>query len=179
MWASPTARERPVRPGMTKQRALAVLILLTLVASLSLDVPAYQSKSKGKGKSEKSQGSDNKGGKSDDDADPGKGKGQGKSDSDEDDGGTPPLFKGKLGVRGSSQSKDQATLGFNGVEPNGSLQEAMVRAKPSADDERKATYVSALTVKPESLDAFIRRGKLNPELPQRKDKNDKDKKDAK
>ena len=165
---------------MTKQRALAVLILLTLVASLSLDVPAYQGKSKGKGKSEKSQGSADKGGKSDDDSDSGKGgKGQGKSDSDDDDSGAPPLFKGKLGVRGSSQSKDQATLGFNGVEPNGSLQEAMLKAKPSADDEKKATYVSALSVKPEFLDGFIRRGKLNPELPQKKDKKDKDKKDSK
>jgi hypothetical protein len=161
---------------MTTQRALAVLILLTLVASLSLDVPAYQGKSKGKGKSEKSQGSDKKGGKSDGDED-GPGKGKGKSDSEEDESATPPLFKGKLGLRGSSQGKDQATLGFNGVEPNGSLQEAVIKAKPSADDERKAERVSALAVKPEALDAFIRRGKLNPELPEKKEK--KDKKDSK
>lgn len=156
---------------MTRQRALAVLLVLTLVAFLSLDVPAYQGKSKGKGKSEQGQGSDKKGGKSEND-DSGSGKGRGKSDSDEDDGSAPPLFKGKLGVRGSSQSKDQATLGFNGVEPNGSLQEAVLKAKPSPDDEKKAEHVSALAVRPEALDAFIRRGKLNPDPPQKKDKKD-------
>jgi hypothetical protein len=161
---------------MTKKRALAVLTLLLLVTSLSLDLPAFQGKSKGKGKSEQGQGSGKKsGGKSDDDA----GTGKNKSDSGDEDEASPPLFKGKLGVRGSSQSKDQATLGFNGVEPNGSLQEAMLKAKPSADDEKKADQVSALAVNPESLDAFIRRGKLNPELPQKKDKKEKDRKDAK
>lgn len=157
---------------MTKQRALAVLLLLTLVAPLSLDLPAYQkSKGKGKGKQEQSQGSDKKGGKSDgSEDDTGPGKGRDKSDSDEDDGAIAPLFKGKMGLKSSSQSKDQATLGFNGVEPDGSLRDELLKAKPTPADEKKAGHVAALSVQPEALESFIHRGKLNEQQPQKKDK---------
>jgi hypothetical protein len=49
-----------------------------------------------------------------------------------------PLFGGALSIKKSNQTTDSAALGFNGVDPNGQVQQAFLNSAPSADSEKKA-----------------------------------------
>ncbi len=71
-----------------------------------------------------------------------------------------PLFGGQLGVKSSNRSKESATLGFNGIDPNGKVDAKMLAATPGTDDEAKVKALDADRPAPEQLDAFLKEGNL-------------------
>src|SRR2546426_3254527 len=79
-----------------------------------------------------------------------------------------PLFGGTIGLKSSRQTKDSATLGFNGVDPNGQVQRAMLTAAATSSDASKAQQVSQITITPADLLQFLQDGGLNPDAAPRK-----------
>src|SRR5215470_17841689 len=73
-----------------------------------------------------------------------------------------PLFGGTIGLKSSRQTKDSATLGFNGVDPNGQVQKAMLSAAVSPADAMKAQQLAQTSVAPADLVQFLQDGGLNP-----------------
>jgi len=73
-----------------------------------------------------------------------------------------PLFGGTIGLKSSRQTKDSATLGFNGVDPNGQVQKAMLSAAATSTDAMKAQQLAQITVNPADLAQFLQDGGLNP-----------------
>jgi hypothetical protein len=73
-----------------------------------------------------------------------------------------PLFGGTIGLKSSRQTKDSATLGFNGVDPNGQVQKAMLSAAVSPTDAMKAQQLAQTSVAPADLVQFLQDGGLNP-----------------
>lgn len=74
-----------------------------------------------------------------------------------------PLFGGSIGLKSSRQTKDSATLGFNGVDPNGQVQKSFLSAAVTPADALLAQQVAQNTVAPADLVQFIQDGGLNPE----------------
>jgi hypothetical protein len=74
-----------------------------------------------------------------------------------------PLFGGTIGIKSSRQTKDSATLGFNGVDPNGQVQKAMLSAAATPTDAMKAQQMTQLSITPADLAQFLQDGGLNPE----------------
>ena len=72
-----------------------------------------------------------------------------------------PLFGGQVNLKSSRQSKDTATLGFNGLDPNGQVQKGFLAAAPSGADVAKAQQLSRTGVNPSELTAFLQEGGLN------------------
>lgn len=73
-----------------------------------------------------------------------------------------PLFGGTIGLKSSYQTKDSATLGFNGVDPNGQVQKSMLSASTTAFDTARAQQVAQISVAPADLVQFIQDGGLTP-----------------
>lgn len=74
-----------------------------------------------------------------------------------------PLFGGTIGLKSSRQTKDSATLGFNGVDPNGQVQKAMLSGAATPADALKAQQLAQITIAPADLVQFIQDGGLNPD----------------
>ncbi len=74
-----------------------------------------------------------------------------------------PLFGGTIGLKSSRQTKDSATLGFNGVDPNGQVQKSMLTASTTAFDAARAQQVAQIKVAPADLVQFIQDGGLTPD----------------
>jgi hypothetical protein len=74
-----------------------------------------------------------------------------------------PLFGGSLNLKSSRQSKDTATLGFNGLDPNGQVQKAALNSPAGAGDTVKAEQVAQYSVAQAEMSTFIEDGKLNPQ----------------
>src|SRR5262249_64012 len=74
-----------------------------------------------------------------------------------------PLFGGNIGLKSSRQTKDSATLGFNGVDPNGQVQKAMLNGAVNPVGALQAQQLSQITVTPADLVQFIQDGGLNPD----------------
>lgn len=72
-----------------------------------------------------------------------------------------PLFGGQVNLKSSRQSKDTATLGFNGLDPNGQVQKGFLAAAPTSADVAKAQQLTRTGVNPTELTAFIQEGGLN------------------
>jgi hypothetical protein len=72
-----------------------------------------------------------------------------------------PLFGGSIGLKSSRQTKDSATLGFNGVDPNGQVQKAMLSGAATPADAMKAQQLAQTTVSPADLVQFLQDGGLN------------------
>lgn len=71
-----------------------------------------------------------------------------------------PLFGGSLNLKSSQKSKDTATLGFNGLDPNGQVEKSVLASAPTDADQKKAEQVAAYKVDSSELQAFIAEGKL-------------------
>jgi Ni/Co efflux regulator RcnB len=71
-----------------------------------------------------------------------------------------PLFGGTIGLKSSRQTKDSATLGFNGVGPDGQVQKSMLTASVTAFDTARAQQVAQIKVAPADLVQFIQDGAL-------------------
>jgi len=79
-----------------------------------------------------------------------------------------PLFGGTIGLKSSRQTKDSATLGFNGVNPDGTVQKAMLAAAVSPAAAINAQKVAQIAVPPADLVQFLQDGGLNPDaVPQK------------
>jgi hypothetical protein len=72
-----------------------------------------------------------------------------------------PLFGGKLGAKSSSTDKESATLGFNGIDPSGKLDQKMLDTPSTTDSAAKAKKMADLAPGPADLEAFIKDGGLN------------------
>jgi hypothetical protein len=72
-----------------------------------------------------------------------------------------PLFGGQVNLKSSRQSKDTATLGFNGLDPNGQVQKGFLTAAPTAADVAKAQQLTHTGVTQSDLTAFMQEGGLN------------------
>lgn len=72
-----------------------------------------------------------------------------------------PLFQGTIGLKSSRQTKDSASLGFNGVGPNGQVQQSFLQSSPSGSDKQKAAFVATLTSDSAELMRFLKEGNLN------------------
>ncbi len=79
-----------------------------------------------------------------------------------------PLFGGSIGLKSSRQTKDSATLGFNGVNPDGTVQKAMLAAAVTPAAVIDTQKVAQITVTPADLVQFLQDGGLNPDaVPQK------------
>ncbi len=72
-----------------------------------------------------------------------------------------PLFGGQMNLKSSRQSKDTATLGFNGLDPNGQVQKGFLAAAPTSADIAKAQQLTRTGVNQTDLTAFLQEGGLN------------------
>jgi len=79
-----------------------------------------------------------------------------------------PLFGGKVGLKSSRQSKDQATLGFNGIGPNGQVEQGAINASTTSNAVEKAAAMSTYTVPASEVDVFIKEGNLGSSAPPKK-----------
>ena len=79
-----------------------------------------------------------------------------------------PLFGGSLNVKSSRQTKDTATLGFNGVDDNGQVQKSFLTATPNGTDASAVQKMTSVVVNPAELDDFIQQGGLNTNPPPKK-----------
>ena len=73
-----------------------------------------------------------------------------------------PLFGGSLNIKSSRQTKDSATLGFNGVDDNGQVQKSFLSANATGADAAAVQKMSSNSVKIAELEEFIQQGGLNP-----------------
>jgi hypothetical protein len=71
-----------------------------------------------------------------------------------------PLFDGQIGARSSQKSKESATLGFNGIDPSGKVQQSVIGASPSATNVAQVRNLDATRPTRYELAAFIREGGL-------------------
>lgn len=71
-----------------------------------------------------------------------------------------PLFGGQLNVKSSDRSKESATLGFSGIDPNGKVDAKMLSTNASADDAAKVQAMDANRPSGDQLDAFLHEGGL-------------------
>ena len=65
-----------------------------------------------------------------------------------------------MGYKSSSTSKESTTLGFNGIDPSGKVDQKMMAATPTEADAQKVKRMSANQPKPAELKAFIEKGGL-------------------
>jgi hypothetical protein len=71
-----------------------------------------------------------------------------------------PLFGGQIGTKSSQTTKENATLGFNGVDPSGQVEKKMLGANPSAKDVEAVNNMDSAHPSRTELSAFIKQGGL-------------------
>ena len=95
-----------------------------------------------------------------------------KSDDAAKNGDKPaPLFGGSLNVKSSRQTKDSATLGFNGVDDNGQVQKSFLSAAANGSDTSAVQKLANAPVNNTELEEFIQQGGLNTNSPAKKSSN--------
>ena len=73
-----------------------------------------------------------------------------------------PLFKSKLGYKSSSKTtKDSTTLGFNGIDPSGKVDEKMLATTPGSKDQDAMKQMSSNRPAAADVKAFVKEGGLN------------------
>jgi hypothetical protein len=73
-----------------------------------------------------------------------------------------PLFQKKLGYKSSSTTKESTTLGFNGIDPSGKVDQKMLATNPTGADQEKVKKMSSAQPAPADLKSFLKEGGLNP-----------------
>jgi hypothetical protein len=71
-----------------------------------------------------------------------------------------PLFGGKIPARSSQNTKESASLGFNGIDPSGKVGKKMLAANPKPGDAEKVRDMDAKRPAPEQVAAFVKQGGL-------------------
>ena len=72
-----------------------------------------------------------------------------------------PLFQKKLDVKSSKTTKESTTLGFNGIDPSGKVDQKMLATTPTPADQEKMKKMSANHPSAADLKGFLQRGGLN------------------
>lgn len=72
-----------------------------------------------------------------------------------------PLFQKKLGVKSSKTTKESTTLGFNGIDPSGKVDQKMLATTPTGEDQEKVKKMSSAQPAPADLKSFLKEGGLN------------------
>ena len=72
-----------------------------------------------------------------------------------------PLFKTKLGYKSSKTTKESTTLGFNGIDPSGKVDQKMLSTSPQTSDQEKVKNMSAKRPTAADLKSFLNEGGLN------------------
>jgi hypothetical protein len=72
-----------------------------------------------------------------------------------------PLFQKKLDVKSSKTTKESTTLGFNGIDPSGKVDQKMLATAPTAADQDKVKKMSANQPSAADLQGFLKQGGLN------------------
>jgi hypothetical protein len=70
------------------------------------------------------------------------------------------LFKAPLGIRSSEKTKESATLGFNGIDPSGKVDQQMMATSPNDSDRAKVKSMTDQRPSPSDLSAFLNEGGL-------------------
>jgi len=71
-----------------------------------------------------------------------------------------PLFGGNVSAKSSSQKKDTTSLGFNGLDPEGKVETALLKSSPTSADEAKVEKIAQVKVDPAELQKFLDDGEL-------------------
>src|SRR5258705_8095812 len=72
-----------------------------------------------------------------------------------------PLFKSKLGYKSSKTTKESTTLGFNGIDPSGKVDQKMLATSPQTKDQDNVKKMSSNRPTAADLKAFLQEGGLN------------------
>lgn len=72
-----------------------------------------------------------------------------------------PLFKKKLGIKSSNTSKGSTTLGFNGIDPSGKVDQKMMATNATAADQDKVKNMTANRPTAADLKSFLQEGGLS------------------
>src|SRR5437867_9982483 len=72
-----------------------------------------------------------------------------------------PLFKKKLGYRSSKTTKESTTLGFNGIDPSGKVDQKMLSTSPGSKDQENVQKMAANRPTAAALKSFLQEGGLN------------------
>ena len=70
------------------------------------------------------------------------------------------LFKKKLGIKSSNNSKGSTTLGFNGIDPSGKVDQKMLATSTQASDQEKVKNMSTNRPTAADLKSFLEEGGL-------------------
>lgn len=84
--------------------------------------------------------------------------GEPKADDKKKDEEKKPLFADDGGS--AKQKKDTTAMGFSGLNPDGTVENAVLNASPTAEDEAAAAALAQSSVPPGELQAFISEGNL-------------------
>jgi hypothetical protein len=71
-----------------------------------------------------------------------------------------PLFGGQIGTKSSTNTKESATLGFNGVDPSGKVEKKMLGANPSPKDVEAVNNMDSAHPSRTEQTAFVKQGGL-------------------
>ena len=72
-----------------------------------------------------------------------------------------PLFKSKLGYKSSKTTKESTTLGFNGIDPSGKVDQKMLDTTPGAKDQEQVKKMSDNRPTAADVKSFLQEGGLN------------------
>ena len=72
-----------------------------------------------------------------------------------------PLFGGQLGIRSSQKTKESATLGFNGIDPSGKVDQKMLATSAGSKDQQAVKKMTENRPAQAELIAFLKEGGLN------------------
>jgi len=72
-----------------------------------------------------------------------------------------PLFKSKLGYKSSKTTKESTTLGFNGIDPSGKVDQKMLSTSPGPKDQENVKHMSDSRPTAADLKSFLKEGGLN------------------
>jgi hypothetical protein len=71
-----------------------------------------------------------------------------------------PLFKSKLGYKSSKSTKESTTLGFNGIDPSGKVDQKMLATNPTPADQQSVKKMSDSRPTAADLKTFQQEGGL-------------------
>jgi len=71
-----------------------------------------------------------------------------------------PLFGGQIGVKSSQKTKESASLGFNGIDPSGHVQQSMLATNATSTSTAEVKDMDAKRPTPVEVAAFIKEGGL-------------------
>jgi hypothetical protein len=70
-------------------------------------------------------------------------------------------FKNKVGYKSSKTSKESTTLGFNGIDPSGKVDQKMMATTATSSDQEKVKQMTVNQPRPEELKTFLEQAGLH------------------